>query len=578
MGEPVEKVMNNPPARPALTMPEALRLAHQHHVAGRLAEAEHIYRLILKAQPKHVDALHLLGLLCHQRGDNATAVMLMQQAVALLPAFAEAHNNLGIAFQGQGKLDDAIGCFRRAVALKPEYHEAHNNLAIALRHQGKLEEAIDSARRAAAIKPDYHEAHLNLADALQAKGRLDEAIACYRHVIALAPGCFEAHNNLGVALAGLGRSDMAIGSYQHAIEVEPNYHAAYNNLGLALQSQGKLREAEDRYRSALRVKSDYPDAHANLSMLLLLEGRFEEGWAEFERRGTVRAWQNRPRDFVQPIWRGEDIEGRTLLISAEFGFGDTIQFCRYIPLLAARARVILEVQRPLVRLVSGLPGAAQVIAYGDPLPPYDYYCPLMSLPRVFGTTLESIPAGIPYLSADPVRVAHWRERLADLSGLRVGLAWAGNPNLPRDRQRSIPLDRLADLADVKGVAFVSLQKVDGALQTRSFGPGAILHDWTDELVDFAETAALIENLDLVISVDTSIVHLAGALGRPVWLLNRFDTCWRWLLDRDDSPWYPTLRQFRQPQRDDWSSVLKDVQAQLERRVAESRRLGPPQRQ
>jgi glycosyl transferase family 9 (putative heptosyltransferase) len=226
-----------------------------------------------------------------------------------------------------------------------------------------------------------------------------------------------------------------------------------------------------------------------------------------------------------------------------------------------------------VRLLSGLKGAERVIAHGDPLPAFDCYCPMMSLPRILGTTLAAIPADVPYLSADRTRIASWRNRLAGLSGLRIGLAWAGNPNLDDDRQRSIPLDRLAELAGVAGVAFVSLQKGETAMQTGSLRSGMVVHDWTDELDDFAETAALIENLDLVISVDTSTVHLAGALGKPVWLLNRFDTCWRWLLDRNDSPWYPTLRQFRQPQRDDWSSVIKNVRAALERRVAENSR--PP---
>jgi hypothetical protein len=284
----------------------------------------------------------------------------------------------------------------------------------------------------------------------------------------------------------------------------------------------------------------------------------------------VQAWSNRPRDFAQPLWNGEDIGNRVLLISTEYGYGDTIQFCRYVPLIASRARVVLEVQRPLLRLLSGIKGVAQVVAYGDPLPPFDFYCPLLNLPRLLGTTLETIPAQVPYLSADREKVAAWHERLTGYQGLRVGLAWAGNPDLPRDRQRSIALDRLAILASVRGVVFVSLQKGEAATQTRSPTLDMVVYDWTDALDDFVETAALIEAVDLVISVDTSIVHLAGALGKPVWLLNRFDTCWRWLLDRGDSPWYPTLRQFRQPRRDDWDSVLQQVGAALGRVVAGDR--------
>jgi Flp pilus assembly protein TadD len=531
--------MDKTSAARTLTLPEALQAARQHQVAGRLPEAERLYRLVLDAQPKHVDALHLLGLLTHQRGDPATAVKLIRQAVALVPTFAEGHNNLGVVLQSQGNLSEAVACYQRAVELKPEYHDAHQNLAAALHSQGRAEEAAAAYRRAIDLKPDEP----------------------------------QTRNNLGAVLAGLERTDEAIACYRQAIALKPDYFEAHNNLGLSLQSQGRLHEAEHCYRTALRLKPDYSDARANLSVLLLLMGQFEEGWREFTLRDTVKGWENRPRDFAQPLWNGEDIGNRVLLISVEYGLGDTIQFCRYVPLLASRARVVLEVQRPLLRLLAGINGVEQVIAYGDPLPAFDVYCPLMSLPHILGTTLASIPADIPYLTADPARVAYWHERLSSLAGLRVGLTWAGNPRLARDRQRSIALNRFADLATVPGVDLVSLQKGEAASQTQSPPSSMVVHDWTGALNDFADTAALIENLDLVISVDTSIVHLAGALGKPVWLLNRFDTCWRWLADRDDSPWYPTLRQFRQPAWGDWDSVLTAVRAALEQAVR--RRAGDP---
>jgi hypothetical protein len=461
--------MDKSSAPPTLSVSAALALAHRDDVAGRMQEAERLYRLVLKVEPYNADALHLLGLLHYKRGDIAAAVPFIRQAIAIRPSSAEAHNNLGAALESLGQTGEAIASYARATALKPDFSEA------------------------------------------------------------------------------------------------------LNNLGRTLHDERKFSDAERCFRAALRVKADNPEVHANLSMLLLLTGRFEEGWKEFEWRRTVKAWKNRPHNFTQPLWNGEALADRSLLVSVEFGFGDTIQFCRYVPLVARFARVILEVQRPLLRLVSRMEGVEQVIAYGDPLPAFDLYCPLMSLPHVLGTTLATIPRQIPYLAADPARVERWRSRLQHLHGFRVGLSWAGNPGLVRDRQRSIALDRLAVLAAVPGVVFVSLQKGAAAAQIRSQTSGMVVHDWTDELEDFDETAALIETLDLVIGVDTSIVHLAGALGKPVWLLNRFDTCWRWLLDRDDSPWYPTLRQFRQPRRDDWDSVLGNVRKALEQATEESRR-------
>jgi hypothetical protein len=308
----------------------------------------------------------------------------------------------------------------------------------------------------------------------------------------------------------------------------------------------------------------------------LLRGEYAEGWREFEwrwRGGTAE--EIKLRGFAEPQWQGEDVAGKTLLLHAEQGFGDTLQFCRYASLVGATARVILEVQPPLVRLCSGLAGVARVVARGEPPPAFDLHCPLMSLPLAVGTTLDTIPSGVPYLAADPELVVGWRERLAGLDGLRVGLVWAGSlrpePELSAiDRRRSITLAMMASLGEASGVSFISLQKGEPAAQSANAALGLALHDFTANLQDFADTAALIEALDLVISVDTSVAHLAGALGKPIWLLNRFDTCWRWLLNRDDSPWYPQLRQFRQPSPGDWNSVMRAVRDALQRRAAGDR--------
>jgi len=302
---------------------------------------------------------------------------------------------------------------------------------------------------------------------------------------------------------------------------------------------------------------------------LLRNQQFEEGWKEFEWRLQTKRMIRRLGRFSAPLWNGEPIGDSIILLHADEGLGDTLQFCRYVPQIAASARTVLEVQPPLVRLLSRLLGPIEIIARGDPLPAFDLHCPLMSLPRAVRTTLDTIPATSPYLEADPADVAHWRERLAGLARLRVGLCWAGGRSrylsqIATDRRRSITLDTLAPLGEISGVQFISLQKGPPAAEAARPPHGMELHDFTEDLHDFADTAALKDSLDLVISVDTSIAHLAGALGKPVWLLNRFDTCFRWLQNRDDSPWYPSLRQFRQPAPGDWRSVISRTRGALQR--------------
>ena len=437
-------------------------------------------------------------------------------------------------------------------------------LALGRQHEGagRTQEAGRIYRLVLDAEPDNADALHLLGLLYYRRGDIVATVPLIRRAVASRPSWAEAHNNLGAALEGLGQLKEAIACYEQAATIRPDFSAALNNLGRTLHDERNFSRAESCYRGALRLEPDNPEVHANLSMLLLLNGRFEEGWAEFEWRKRVKAWKNRPHNFRQPLWNGEALAGRTLLVSVEFGFGDTIQFCRYVSLLARSARIILEVQRPLQRLLSRIEGVAQVIAYGDPLPAFDLYCPLLSLPHRLGTTLATIPGETPYLAVDPPKAEQWHSRLKHLNGLRVGLAWAGNPDLVRDRQRSIDQVRLDVLASVPGVEFVSLQKDGAPREPGANSPGMVIHDWTQEIADFDDTAAVIESLDLVIAVDTSVVHLAGALGKPVWLLNRFDTCWRWLLDRDDSPWYPTLRQFRQTQRDDWATVLESVRKAL----------------
>lgn len=510
--------------------------ALQNHQQGRLDLAEGLYKQVLASDPRHADSLHLLGVAAYQGGCHGTAVALIGQAIAVNAGVAAYHSNLGNALRGQARGAEAQKCFRRAIELEPGYAAAHYNLAMTLRDAGRLEEAASCYREAIRVKPNYPEAYNNLAAILREQERLDEAADCYRKAMVLRPGYPEAHNNLG-----------AVNSQQR-----------------------RMADAEAGLRKAIALRPDYPEAHYNLATVLLTAGRMEEGWREAEWRWLAFLGTKEPRGFTQPQWRGEPAEGRTLLLHAEQGFGDTLQFCRYAGLAAARGlRVIVEAQKPLVRLLGSLAGVDVVVGRGDQLPGFDLQCPMLSMPFALGTVLDSIPSATPYLSADAAQVCAWGMRLASLAGrnLKVGLVWAGSCHtsspamVATDRRRSIAPTKLAPLLDVPGVQFISLQK-DGPAAPGDFP----LIDVMGEMADFADTAALVANLDLVISVDTAVAHLAAALGKPVWVLDRFDSCWRWLANRSDSPWYSSLRLFRQEFPGDWDGVVVRVRRDLQHLV------------
>ena len=438
--------------------------ALQHYQAGRLAEAERLFRQVLAVNPRHADSLHLLGVIAYQTGRHDLAVDMIGKAIAINPREASLQSNLGNLLLQQGRLDEAVASYRRAIELKPDFSEALNNLGNALRAQKQLDEAVAS------------------------------------------------------------------------------------------------------YRRALKLRPDDPEVHYNLATALLARGDMPAGWEEHEWRWKTPQLAPSRRDFAQPQWRGEPAEGRTLLIHAEQGFGDTLHFCRYAPLAAAQGlRVILDLPKPLVRLLGSLSGVDQIVAPGEALPAFDLHCPMMSLPLALRTTIDTIPADVPYLYPDAAQVRFWQGRLGALEnqGRRIGVAWAGNPRphilaaAAIGRRRSIAPDRLAPLCELPGLHFFSLQK-DGPAAPADFP----LIDFMAEMRDFADTAALIANLDLIISVDTSVVHLAAALGKPVWVLDRFNSCWRWLVGRHDSPWYPGLRLYRQPHPGDWNSVVAEVARDL----------------
>ena len=476
----------------------------------------------------------------------------------------QAHFEHCASLQRLGRLEEATACYRVLLAEAPHVPQVHYNLGLALQGQALHEAAAQSFRAAVGLRANWAEAYVNLAKSLQSLRRFAEAEQCSRQALRLKPDLPEALFAHGSVLRDLGRFEAAIARLSDAVGRHPTVSSIRNNLGLALKQMGRLREAEAAYRAALVLEPEDASVKYNMGELDLVAGRFAEGWEGLEYRWLLDGQQPRPPG--PPLWDGREVPAGYLLLHTEQGLGDTIQFCRYVHMAAERARIVLLVRPETRRLMAGLHPGVSVITEGEAVPEHAFHCPLPSLPRAFGTTLETIPGVTPYLRAEPAGAARWQVRLASLDGLRVGVVWAGNPRHLYDHLRSVPIGVFTRLLGQSGVSFVSLQKGADPAQLRALPAGARLHDWTAELSDLADTAALIDGLDLVIGVDTAVIHLAGALGKPVWLLNRFDTDWRWLLGRDDSPWYPTLRQFRQAQPGDWKGVVARVAAALSERV------------
>ena len=538
---------------------------------NRFDEALASYDRALAVKPDYADALSNRGNILKELNRYEEALASLDRAIAARPDYAEAHSNRASVLHALRRHDEALASCDRAIALWPNYAAAYCNRGSALHGLKRFDEALASYDRALALQPDFALAHSNRGNALHELNRFEEALAHFERAIALRPNFAEAHSNRGNALRHLLRFEEALASYDRAIALRPDFVEAHCNRGSVLQELNRFDGAIAAYDHAIAIRPDFAHARFNLGAARLLSGDFARGWEEYEWRWDTEQLMAAKRNFAQPQWRGSgDIAGKTVLIHAEQGLGDTLQFCRYVPGVAERgANVIFEVPKPLLTMMSTLRGAVQIVAMGDPLPDFDMHCPLLSLPLAFRTRLENIPSQTPYLSAHDNKIAAWRDRLGERKKSRVGLVWAGNPRkeLPGsnriDQQRSIQFDQLAPLLDIAGCEFYSLQKGDDAVtQLRASALRSRVVDWTDELHDFSDTAALIENLDLVIAVDTSVAHLAGALAKPFWLLNRYTTCWRWLLDRDDSPWYPTARQFRQGGRRDWNDVMARVQAAL----------------
>ena len=588
------------------TIAQQIQLGLNHHQLGRLPEAERFYQRALQIDPTNFEAIHLLGVIAHQVGRNEVAVQLIakalsikpdriealsdygnalqelkrydealasyDQALALKPDYVDALNNRGNALQELERYDEALASYDQALSIRPDFAKASSNRGIALYKLKRYDEALASCNQTLSIKPDHAETLSNRGNTLQALKRYEEALACYERVLAIQPKYAEASYNRGNALQQLKRYEEALASYDQALAIKPDYAEALSDRGLTLRNLKRHDEALTSYDQALSLKPDYADAHWNEGLCRLLIGDFERGWEKYEWRWKIDALNIARRNFSQPLWLGnEGIAGKTILLHAEQGFGDTIQFARYAQAVAEKgARVILEVQPTLRPLLSDICGPYQVLSQGEPLPGFDFHCPLLSLPLAFNTRLESIPCLIPYLSARAPAVKKWKEKLGqnDAHGPRVGFVWSGNPAHKNDHNRSIALSRLVALGDL-GVMPVSLQNAVRPEDERVLAANKHILHFGSELKDFSDTAALVSLMDLVISVDTSVAHLAGALGKPVWILLPFAPDWRWLVDREDSPWYPSARLFRQPTIGDWDSVIDAVRQQLRATLGEN---------
>jgi len=568
------------------------------HRAGLLAEAEQLYRRVLDHQPGSFDCQHLLGVISYQRGDCLAAVRQIDAALKINSRIADAHLNRGNALKKLKRFDEALASYDKAIvlrgdhdpqllncrgsvlrdlerleealadldlaiALRPDFSEAFNNRGNILKDMELPDAALADYDRAIALKPDNADAFNNRGNLHKQLGQDEQALIDYAKATTLKPDYAEAFYNYGTTLYELGRLDAARTQLAHAIALKPDYAEAFYNHGTTLMALGRIDDALADFAKALALKPDYPDAAWNRGLGNLLLGRWREGWPDYERRWQTRQTPTPWHACGRPQWTGrEDIRGKTLLLHSEQGHGDTIMAARFVrPVIAMGARVIVDAPAPLRELLEQIDGVA-LTGPAEAVPAFDLYCPLMSLPQALNVTLETVPADVPYLAAPAAHLEKWRRRLPNSDGLKVGINWAGNPAFLHDESRSIGLAGMLPLLAQSDVRFFALQKDlrdgDGEILRRH--PG--IEPLGGEIESFADTAAIVTHLDLVISSDTSVVHLAGALGRPVWILLQFVPDWRWLLDRGDSPWYPTARLFRQAELGDWSGVIEKVSAEL----------------
>ena len=545
---------------PALSTPshpidQQLQQAYALHQQGNLNDAEIIYKEVLHAHPLHFETLLLLGSLSAQKKDHWQAVKLLTQALEINPKHPDCFNNLAIAMKELHFYDDALVIIQQAIALNPQNADSYNNQGNILKALKRYDEAILSFDQAITLNPRYGQAYSNRGLTRREQGLLEEALLNYDQALAISPKNADAYFYKGGVLQEREQFDEALDHYKKALELKPDYAEAYCNIGLIKKDLNLLDEAIESYKKALSINPESADAHWNLSLCYLLDGNFLDGWKEYEWRWQLESFKAIKMHFSQPLWLGEEsLQGKTIFIYAEQGFGDTIQFCRYVPLIAdLGAKVILGVQKPLIPLLENLRGVTQIIEQGDTWPLFDFHCPFMSLPLAFKTELNSIPSSSGYLEASAEKLIEWRMRLGTKTKPRIGLVWSGNPLHKNDRNRSIKLKELISFLPTK-YEYICLQNEIRDEDQMTLSDHPEIKQYCELINDFSDTAALCTLMDQIISVDTSVAHLAGALGVKTLLLLPQISDFRWLLEREDSPWYASMNVIRQNQSKKWGSM------------------------
>lgn len=580
---------------------EQLKTALSLHQSGNLDQAEMIYQRILKSDDRQWEALYYLGTLQLQRGDLDQSVENFLKVVQLQPEMPDVHNNLGVAYHAAGKWQEAGQSFEQAIRIHPHYERAYFNLGSLLESRGIFDEAAKCYKKSYELNQENSETYEKLADVLKLTGELSQADSIYRELLEKTPTDFNLamklayvlvlqrqypeaiqlyesilqsnpeHYQILVSLSyvyeQLGDVVTAVDTAERSIQAAPDQPEGYNNLGNALKLKHDIAGACENFQKVLSIRPDFPMAEFNLATTQMLNGDLKAGWRGYERRADIDPTSR--QNYSGPRWQGESLEGKTIFLWCEQGFGDTLLFIRFAKELKKRGatEVLLLCQTELAELLKAIAEVDQVLIEGDAIPQYDYQSSLLSVPLYLETSLETIPVDVPFFTPTMERQEYWQQALSKLEGKKVGLNWCGNPDFPKNEFRSISLQTFLPLRDVNGIQLVSLQQVNGLEQIEPlktswnlWQPGA---EYQAEVGSFIETAALIQNLDLVITCDTAIAHLAGSLGVPVWVLLSPLPEWRWLLNRTDSPWYPTARLFRQNQLGDWDPVIDQVKSELE---------------
>ncbi len=558
-----------------------------------------IYKVVLHQKPDYAEAYNNLGLALIALGERDLAITNYQKAIQLKGDFVSAHYNLGCIFQSSGQIEDAMSAYQKVLSLKSDYSEAWYRLGYCFQIQGQIEEAIntyqksifynsnfadvyinlgcaykekkqldaaiDSYKNAIQIKPDLVSGYQNLGCAMLEKGYLDDAIQYFEIVTSLDSGNAEAFNNLGTLYSKKDAYDIALKKYTQTVRLDPNHAGAFYNIAKIFQNLKRFDEAIDYYKRAVSLKPDFVDAHVNLAFLLLLKGDFVSGWIEYEWRFQREDWKNTyPLLCDVPRWDGSPFKGKRLLVQNEQGLGDTIQLIRFLPIVKALGgTVVFEAEEALLDLLRNFDGIDELVQFQGKVSPkeIDYYIYLFSIPLLFGTKIDTIPKNIPYLQPNHEKQTYWKKRLSG-DYFKVGLVWSGNPLNKDNCFRSCDLEKFAPLSEITGIRLYGLQKGEASYQVRKLPPSMEVISLGEELYDFSDTAGVIANLDLVIAVDTAVVHLAGAMGKLVWNLRYDKPYWVWLLEREDTPWYPTMRIFRQEKLNRWEAVIKHVKKEL----------------